>query len=87
MKTESEENKLRCPGVIEGRRPSGAFEPDRESGPDARMQLCTAQRIVAFAARQRAREGKSSFFPASIARGKGDSYEVTLPLLRRNGCT
>ena len=63
MKTLSSGGSLLLPGAIRDRLPSGAFEPDRESGPDARMQLCTAQRIVASAARWGAREGKSRFFP------------------------
>jgi len=46
--------------------------PERELGPDASKQYCAEQRSVTFAARQRAREGKSRVFQASIACGKGD---------------
>jgi len=60
MKTVSSRSNLLLPGVIRDRRAPGANEPDRECGRDARMQLCTAQRIVASAARWRAREGKSN---------------------------
>ena len=50
--------------------------PERECGPDARKWYCTEQRSVAFAARQRAREGKSRVFQASIACGKGDDMRL-----------
>ena len=63
------------------------FQPDCECGPDAEHLICAEQRSVAFAARQRAREGKSMVFQASPARGKGEQHETTLPPLRRPGCT
>ncbi len=44
--------------------------------------LCTAQQIVASAARWRAREGKSTVFQASLARGKRRQHEITVSLLR-----
>src|SRR5215210_1382168 len=38
--------------------------------------LCVAQRIVASAARRRAREGKSAFFQASFVRGRGGAMKI-----------
>jgi hypothetical protein len=50
--------------------------PDGELGPDVSKWSCEEQRSVAFAARQRAREGKSRVFQASIACGKGDDMKL-----------
>ncbi len=63
---------------VVGEQRSSAFwrlMPDREPDPDAELTLCVAQRSVAFAARRRAREGKSSIFSRRpLTRGKGGQH-------------
>src|ERR1700761_2913851 len=60
-----------------GQRPISIWsqKPAGECGPGARS-LCTAQQIVASAARWRAREGKSMVFQASLTRGKGGDMKL-----------